>query len=122
MTSLKTKKTKELSGADIAALIADICDDRKGQNIITLDVRKFSPITDYLVIASGTSSRHVDALADNIILKLKSFGLKPTHVEGREDASWVLVDFGDVIVHLFQPETRSFYNIERLWGDAPQLS
>jgi ribosome-associated protein len=120
--SPKTKKRLS-AGEKLATKIRDIGDDRKGEDILVLDVRKHSPITDYLVIMTGNSSRHVDALADNILLKLKNEeNLMANHVEGRQEASWVLLDYGDVIVHLFQRETRHFYNIERLWGDAPHLS
>ena len=84
-------------------------------------MRKMSSICDHFVIASGTSTTHVSAIADNIIAKMKLAGQRLWHVEGAREASWILLDFSDVIAHVFLEETRSFYDLERLWGNAPQM-
>lgn len=90
--------------------------DAKGQDIRVLDVRKIAGFTDYMVIASGTSSRHVATLAEKVVDKLRARGLKPIGLEGKEFGEWVLIDFGDVVTHVMHPQTRDFYNLEKLWG------
>ena len=97
---------------DLAALI----DQKKGEEIIIFDLRGLSPITDYFVIATGLSDVHTKTMANHIIEHKD-----PQHSEGLEAATWVLLDFIDVIVHLFSKEAREFYGLERLWGDAPRL-
>jgi ribosome-associated protein len=84
-------------------------------------MRKVSNITDFFIICSGTSSRQLKAISDNILEELHQRGCKPWHVEGYQDALWVLVDFGDVVVHLFHTSARDFYELERLWNDAPRI-
>lgn len=79
-----------------------------------------SSVCDWFVIASGTSTTHVRAIADNIVKKLKIKRQNPWHLEGRREASWILLDYGDVVCHIFLEETRSFYDLEKLWSDAPQ--
>lgn len=91
-------------------------DDLKGQEILVLDVMSMSEVMDTLVIASGTSTRHVKSLANNVIDVLKQQGLRPIGVEGLEAADWVLVDYGSVVVHVMLPETRRFYELEKLWS------
>jgi len=93
--------------------------DAKGQDIRVLDVRKIAGFTDYMVIASGTSNRHVATLAEKVIDKLRVQGLRPIGVEGKEFGDWVLVDFGDVVTHVMRPQTRDLYNLEKLWGETP---
>lgn len=95
--------------------------DAKGQDIRVLDVRKIAGFTDYMVIASGTSSRHVATLAEKVVDKLRARGLKPIGLEGKEFGEWVLIDFGDVVTHVMHPQTRNFYNLEKLWGEEIQL-
>lgn len=90
-------------------------DDDKAEDILAIDIRGKSAFADMLVIASGRSARHVGALADHVVRKLKEAGVKDVRVEGMPQADWVLVDAGDVVVHLFRPEVRSFYNIEKIW-------
>jgi ribosome-associated protein len=86
----------------------------KGADV--LDVRELSSVTDYMVVASGTSSRHVKSLANSVLMEAKAQGARPLGVEGAGAGEWVLVDFGDVVVHVMQPATRSFYDLERLWS------
>jgi ribosome-associated protein len=104
---------------ELKALVVAALDDLKGVDIKTIDVRGKTSITDVLVIAAGTSTRQVKSLADNVVVKVKEAGLEPLGVEGGSDSNWVLVDLGDVVVHVMLPETRDFYNLEKLWGDAP---
>lgn len=80
-----------------------------------------STFCDYFIIASANTSRHIKAISDEIESKLKEEGIKLWHTEGEKDAKWVLLDYGDCLVHLFEPETRRFYDLEGLWGDAPQI-
>jgi ribosome-associated protein len=98
-------------------LVVDALEDRKGVDVKIIDVRGKSNVTDILVIAGGNSSRQVKALADSVVEKAKANGVKPLGVEGENESSWVLVDLGDVVVHVMLPETRDFYNLEKLWGD-----
>lgn len=98
-------------------LVVDALEDRKGVDVKIVDVRGKSNVTDILVIAGGNSSRQVKALADSVVEKAKANGVKPLGVEGESESSWVLVDLGDVVVHVMLPETRDFYNLEKLWGD-----
>jgi len=96
--------------------IVQLLDDAKAQNIVALNVSKISSIADYMVIATGTSSRHVAAVADRLIDTLKQEGVRAWGVEGQDTGEWALVDFGDVIVHVMQAETREFYQLEKLWS------
>ena len=97
-------------------LVETSLDDDKAQGVIVIDLRGKSAIADHMVIASGTSSRQVAAMADHLLEKLKSAGVRDSSVEGLNQGDWVLIDAGDVIVHLFRPEVRSFYNLEKMWG------
>lgn len=99
--------------------VNDALDDLKAVDIIELDIRDMSSISDMMIVASGTSQRHVKAIADNVIEKTKAAGFKPLGVEGTDTAEWVLLDLGDVIVHVMLPATRSFYDIEKLWSARP---
>ena len=113
----------KLSGEAVLSIAKDALDDLKALEPVTLDVRELSSVTDYLLVASGTSSRHVKSLAENVLMKAKASGIRPLGVEGECTGDWVLVDFGDVVVHVMQPATRSFYDLERLWSvqaDQPQ--
>lgn len=85
-----------------------------------IDMRRFPTVCDYFVIASGSSTTQVRAISDNVIKELKDAGEKPWHVEGEREALWMLIDYGDVVVHVFNDDTRKFYDLERLWIDAPQ--
>lgn len=118
--------TKELSrpqgqpARDLAVNAARALYDGKGSDVIVLDVRDVTLIADYFVIASGSNPRHVRALADRL-LKTSDEIRKPMHVEGYQIGYWVLLDYGDVVVHVFREDERNFYGLERLWGDAPEV-
>ena len=101
---------------DLANLILDVLDEHSAQEIIEIDIRGKSSISDYMIIASGRSNRHVGALSDYLIKSLKNTGKKNIGIEGLKSCDWVLIDVGDVIVHLFRPEVRAFYNIEKIWS------
>lgn len=105
---MRTKQLKEL----VVAALEEI----KAKDIVVLDVRKLTSITDMMVVASGTSTRQVKALADNVVEKAKAAGCRPLGVEGAREAEWVLVDLADVVVHVMLPSTRDFYQLEKLWG------
>ena len=96
-------------------LIVEALDDLKAVNTVTLDVTDLTDVMDYMVVASGTSNRHVKSLADNVCMEAKKQGMRPLGVEGQDAGEWVLVDFGDVVVHVMLPATRDFYDLERLW-------
>ena len=102
--------------------IIDALEDIKGKHIVSLDVRNLSGITDYLVIATGTSHRQVKALADNVVEELKKEDVRPLGIEGETVADWVLIDYGDVVVHVMMPETRAFYDLERLWSEGDHVA
>lgn len=119
---MTTKATAVNASENDLLVIARLAlEDLKALDPVVMDVRSLSSVMDYLVIASGTSSRHVKSLADNVLMKAKEQGLRPLGVEGERVGEWVLVDFGDVVVHVMQPAIRSFYDLERLWSvQAPQ--
>src|SRR5210317_2354287 len=103
-------------------VVLDALDELKAVNPVTLDVAALTDVMDYLVIASGTSNRHVKSLANNVCMEAKKQGMRPIGVEGDDAGEWVLVDFGDVVVHVMLPATRDFYDLERLWvrHDTPE--
>ena len=101
----------------IKKLIENTLNKNKANNIITIDLKQKSYIADYMIVASGTSSRHLQSLSENIILELKKYGLNNCRIEGYESNDWKLVDAIDVIVHLFHPEKRAFYDLEKMWSE-----
>ena len=111
-------RNDELSRA-IKTVLASL-EDSKAENIVSIDIQGKSSLGDYMVVASGRSHRHVAAVADHLMRTLKDAGLGTARVEGLAGADWVLVDAGDIIVHVFRPEVREFYNIEKMW-QAPDL-
>lgn len=100
-------------------LIITALEDLKGQSIVQLDVSELTDVTDFLIIASGTSGRHARSLANNVVEELKKQGHRPLGVEGIDAGDWVLVDYGDTVVHVMQQETRDFYELEKLWSIKP---
>ncbi len=102
-------------------LAAHLAAEKKGQDIIILEIGKVSLISDYFLIMSGLNQRHVQALADFILEELEKEDIKPLNQAGYREGRWVLLDFSDLVVHIFQDEERQFYNLERLWGHAPKV-
>ena len=109
----KAKKTQQW--------IQNALENAKTQNIAVLDVRKISDFTDYMVIATGPSNRHVQSSADKVVETLRGHGVRPVGIEGKQLGDWVLIDFGDVVVHIMREQTRDFYNLEKLWSDAKRV-
>ncbi len=105
---------------DLNQLIVDALEGLKGNDIVAMDVREMTDVMDTLVIASGTSNRHVRSLADNVVEEAKKRGVRPIGIEGLDTAEWVLVDFGDTVLHVMLPATRDFYDLEKLWSLEPQ--
>jgi ribosome-associated protein len=99
-------------------LISEALEDAKGQDIRVLDVRRITDFTDYMIIVTGTSNRHVVSMADRVLDRLRAHGQRPLGIEGEDLGDWVLIDVGDVVVHIMRPQTRDFYNLEKLWGDS----
>jgi ribosome-associated protein len=109
-----------IEGAELARLVAEYADDKKARGIVEIDLRGITSYTDWFVVCSGTSERQVKAIHDGIHKGLKDdHGLLPRRVEGLSESRWVLMDYFDVVVHVFTPETRAFYRLEQLWGEAP---
>ncbi|HPE62008.1 MAG TPA: ribosome silencing factor [Thiolinea sp.] len=100
-------------------LVLKALDDLKAQDVVLLDVRGKSSITDSMVIATGTSTRHVRALAESVALKARAAGQAPLGTEGERESEWVLVDLNDMVIHVMLPHVRAFYNLEKLWGESP---
>ena len=100
-------------------LVVDALDDVKARDIVRLDVRDMTTVTDYMVVASGTSNRHVKALIDNVAEKAKEAGHRPVGIEGEDGGEWILLDLQDTLVHVMLPKVREFYNLEKLWSLRP---
>jgi ribosome-associated protein len=112
-----TDRTRVLPTPDqLRDLVASILDDHKAEDIVVIDLKGKSSIADFMIIATGRSNRQVAAVAQHIVSRLKELGIKGITPEGLRQRDWVLIDAGDVIVHLFRPEVRSFYNLEKMWG------
>jgi ribosome-associated protein len=103
--------------SDIKKQIETILDNNKAINIVSIDLKKKSYIADYMVIASGTSSRHLQSLSENLVSELKKIGISNCRIEGKESSDWKLVDVIDIIVHIFNPEKREFYDLEKMWSE-----
>ncbi len=99
---------------------AELALERKAHDVLVLDLRGISSATDYFLIAEGTSDVQVKAIAEHVVDELKKNKVRPEHVEGLTGGRWVLLDYVDFVVHVFHPQARSFYQLERLWGDAPR--
>lgn len=105
-----------MQNANLKSIVETAVEDAKGKDIVVMDVRGLTSITDYMVIVSGTSDRHVKAIADHVVERVKAQGYRPLGIEGERAAEWILVDIGDVVVHVMKPRTREFYKLERLWS------
>jgi ribosome-associated protein len=111
-----------MNAMEKAQLVVDAALERKAEDLVALDVRGVSSFADVFVIATGRSDRQVKAIAESIDQAMSARGEQPLGVEGYQEGRWVLIDLDDVIVHVFQPEVRSHYDVERLWSDAPRLA
>lgn len=111
-----------INSIEAAQLCAEAADNKKALDIQILDLRGLSSIADYFVICSGNNIPQVAAIADSIGHALAQEGVRPSHVEGGSESNWLLMDFGDVVVHIFAEQTRFFYSLEKLWGDAPRVA
>jgi ribosome-associated protein len=111
----------QITAEETARLSARVADDKKANDLLILKVREIFSIADYFVICTVNSRPQGRAIADEIEEQLKKAGRRHIGIEGREEASWILLDYGDVVVHVFMPETRDYYQIEMLWGDAPRV-
>jgi ribosome-associated protein len=112
----------ELTGSEIAEIGARAALDRRANNVVVLDLKGLSSVTDSFVICSGNSDTHVEGIADLIEERLDENNVKLWHREGGRRASWILLDYIDAIIHIFTEEARDFYGLERLWGDAPKVT
>ena len=110
------------SSRQIAIAMARLALDAKADDVVVLDLRRLSYSFDFFVLCSAFSDRHSRAIADDIQEKFSGRGIHPRHLEGRRDSGWTLLDYGPVVTHIFSPEMRRFYNLDRLWADAPRLS
>ncbi|MFZ5827090.1 MAG: ribosome silencing factor [Bacillota bacterium] len=110
-----------MESADMAQLAAHAAGEKKAKEVRILDIRSISAVADYFVICSGTSNTHIRAIADSVEELLTTKGLRLHHMEGYQNGRWILLDFGDLVVHVMQDDERSFYNLERLWGDAVEV-
>jgi ribosome-associated protein len=117
--SASPEEPQQRTAAELEEMILNRLDDDKAQDIVVIDLKDKSSVADTMIVASGRSHRHVGALADHILRALKDAGHGKARVEGLPHCDWVLIDAGDVIVHLFRPEVRSFYNIEKIWSVEP---
>ena len=115
-------KEFDMDSTTMAEKIKGIIDDRKGKSIDIIDLRELTIVADYFVIASGTSTTHLRGIADEVMFKMEEAGIKPLHVEGYDTASWILLDYNDVIVHIFLQSEREFYNLEKLWKQGGSMS
>ena len=103
--------------SDLKEIVINTLDLNKAQDIVAIDLKDKSPMADYMIIASGTSSRHIQSLSEQVLQKLKNNGVKDSKIEGKESGEWKLVDGIDLIVHIFHPEKRKFYELEKIWSE-----
>ena len=110
-----------MESRELAKQIFEALADKKGEDIRVIDISEISPIADYFIISNGTSSSQVDALVDNVEEKMHKAGYSLKQQEGTNSGTWVLMDYGDIIVHIFDKENRSFYNLEHIWSDGREV-
>ena len=110
---------KEIAALDKAKLIAQLAAEKKGEDIVLMDMRKITAMCDWFVLVSASSSRRLNAISNTIQRRLSKEHVSPSHIEGKHNPYWILLDYRDVVVHVFYREIREFYRLERLWSDAP---
>lgn len=120
MAERPARKRRPRRRRALADLVVDVLDDLKAQSVVRLDVRHLTSMTDTMVIASGRSDRHVRAISQTLVERCKAAGTQPLGIEGEDAGEWVLVDLGDVVVHVMLPKVRDFYSLEKLWDIAPR--
>ena len=118
-TEFEQRREPRMNSEALADLVVEALEDIKANDIVRLDVRDMTTVTDYMVVASGTSNRHVKALVDNVADKARAAGRRPIGIEGEEGGEWVLLDLEDTLVHVMLPKVREFYNLEKLWSIRP---
>lgn len=109
-----------MRAASLLQLVRDILLESKGQDIRALDVHKLTDITDYMIIVNGTSNRHILSMTDKLVETMRKHNYRPIGIEGADLGDWVLIDYGDVVIHLMRPQTRDFYSLEKLWGGGEE--
>jgi len=114
-TTKQNAKAAILAVEDVLKTVTNSLEDSKAEELVTINIQDKSALADYMIIASGRSNRHVGAIADHLLRELKTSGMGSAKVEGLEGSDWVLIDTGDIIVHLFRPEVREFYALEKMW-------
>ncbi|CBL44029.1 Iojap-related protein [gamma proteobacterium HdN1] len=122
MTLKDSAPLNTISAEDIKNAALTALDDMKAKDVVCLDIKPLTSMADYMIVASGTSTRHVKASADKVEEAARTLGVRPLGVEGAQAAEWVLVDLNDVIVHVMTPDTRRFYDLEKLWSITPEQS
>jgi ribosome-associated protein len=119
----KAEKRRKVSALPRQVTVAiDAASDKQAHDLVVLDLRQAAGFTDFFVLCSGGNSRQIRAIADGVMDTLAAHGVKPAHVEGYDRSEWVLLDYFDFVVHIFAPETRMFYGLERLWGNAERIT
>lgn len=119
---MKPDQNSELDAADLKDLVVAAVEDRKGVDVVVLDVSAVTDVTDHMVIVGGTSNRHVKSIVDHVLETAKSHGVLVLGTEGREQSDWVLLDMADVVVHVMRADARAFYDLERLWEGTTDSS
>ncbi|HJT76555.1 MAG TPA: ribosome silencing factor [Gemmataceae bacterium] len=123
VATVKRASTPVLAAAeDRACLCARVAADNKARDVVVLDMRGITPLYDFFVLATGTSRRQIHTLAEEIDAALREEGDRRLTIEGYEESRWVVQDYGDVVVHIFDPEARTYYDVEELWADAPRVA
>jgi ribosome-associated protein len=114
--------TRKYEGEALLQRIAELCREKRAENVVALDVRKIADYMDFLLIVTGTSERQNKAISDHVVRSLRGAKVRPLSVAGAESGTWICVDFVDVVLHVFDPASRAYYDLELLWNDAPQVS
>ncbi len=122
VTYAQKERINLLTSKETVKLIIDALEDKKAENIQIIDISEVSSVADYFIITNGTNKSQVQALADNVGEKLDKAGVHPKQIEGYQTANWILMDYGDVVIHVFDEENRLFYDLERIWRDGKLIS